>query len=52
VGILAASVAEARDAIRRGFRAIAYGLDAWVYEDALRTGIDAVRGLAKAAGGA
>jgi 2-keto-3-deoxy-L-rhamnonate aldolase RhmA len=47
VGILAGSVADALAHIARGFRAIAYGLDAWLYEDALRDGLDAVRGSTK-----
>jgi 2-dehydro-3-deoxyglucarate aldolase/4-hydroxy-2-oxoheptanedioate aldolase len=43
-GILAANVDEARQWLARGFRCVAYGIDAWLYEDALRSGLDALRG--------
>ena len=36
---LAGTVEEARAWLERGFRCIAYGLDAWLYEDALRAGL-------------
>jgi 2-keto-3-deoxy-L-rhamnonate aldolase RhmA len=43
VGILAATAAEAARHVARGFGAVAVGLDAWLYEDALRDGLAAVR---------
>jgi len=43
VGILAGTAAEAARHVARGFGAVAVGLDAWLYEDALRDGIEAVR---------
>lgn len=42
-GIMAAGVEGARSSLDQGFRAIAYGGDLWIYGDALRQGIDAVR---------
>jgi 2-dehydro-3-deoxyglucarate aldolase/4-hydroxy-2-oxoheptanedioate aldolase len=43
VGILAGNVADAREHLARGFGAVAVGMDAWLYEDALRDGLAAVR---------
>jgi 2-keto-3-deoxy-L-rhamnonate aldolase RhmA len=43
VGILATSPTEAVAHAERGFGAIALGLDAWLYEDALREGLATVR---------
>jgi 2-keto-3-deoxy-L-rhamnonate aldolase RhmA len=42
-GIMAADPATARAAIDDGFRAIAYGGDLWIYGNALRDGLTAVR---------
>ena len=46
LGILAATVEDARAWLERGFRCVGYGLDAWLYEDALRSGLAALRGPA------
>jgi 2-keto-3-deoxy-L-rhamnonate aldolase RhmA len=43
VGLMVASVEDGRAFLERGFRCIAYGIDAWLYEDALRSGIAALR---------
>ena len=43
-GVMAGSVEDARRAIEQGFRCVAYSIDAWLYEDALRSGLDALRG--------
>jgi 2-dehydro-3-deoxyglucarate aldolase/4-hydroxy-2-oxoheptanedioate aldolase len=43
VGILAGNASEAASHVARGFGAVAVGLDAWLYEDALRDGLAAVR---------
>ncbi len=50
VGIMASSVANAQDWITRGFRAIAYSGDLWLYQQALAHGIAAIRDAAVAAG--
>lgn len=42
-GIMAADPATARAAIARGFRAVAYGGDLWIYGNALRDGLADVR---------
>jgi 2-keto-3-deoxy-L-rhamnonate aldolase RhmA len=39
LGIMAGSVAEGLRALERGFRAIAYGGDLWLYQEALRGGL-------------
>lgn len=44
VGIMVASVADGRRYLERGFRCIAYSIDAWLFEESLRAGIDALRG--------
>lgn len=44
LGIMVGNVEDGRAWLERGFRCIAYGLDAWLYEDALRAGLDALRG--------
>jgi 2-dehydro-3-deoxyglucarate aldolase/4-hydroxy-2-oxoheptanedioate aldolase len=44
VGLMAATVDDARRYLDLGFRCIAYGIDAWLYEEALRAGIGALRG--------
>lgn len=38
-GIMVASVEDGRRFLERGFRCIAYGIDAWLYEEALRAGL-------------
>ena len=43
LGILVGSVEDGRAWLERGFRCIAFGLDTWLYEDALRTGLAALR---------
>jgi 2-keto-3-deoxy-L-rhamnonate aldolase RhmA len=43
VGLMVASVEDGRRFRALGFRCLAYGIDAWLYEDALRAGIDALR---------
>jgi 2-keto-3-deoxy-L-rhamnonate aldolase RhmA len=45
VGIVCGSVDEGRGLIQRGFRLVAYSFDLWIYQDALRAGLD---GLAEA----
>ena len=42
-GFMALSVDEARMLIERGFTAIAYGGDLWLYQQALRSGLKAIR---------
>lgn len=42
-GILAGSVAQARDFLGQGFRCVAYGGDLWLYGQALRSGLAAIR---------
>ena len=44
-GFMAGSQAEAAMLVERGFRILAYGGDLWVYQDALRSGIEQVRTL-------
>ncbi|HYI24561.1 MAG TPA: aldolase/citrate lyase family protein [Thermomicrobiales bacterium] len=43
-GIMAADPQTARGAIEQGFRAIAYGGDLWIYGNALRDGLEDIRG--------
>ncbi len=47
VGIMAANVQEAEGYIRRGFRLIAFGGDAALYQQTLGAGVEAVRSLAR-----
>lgn len=42
-GIMAADVQTARSLMRQGFRAVAYSGDLWIYGQALKQGIDAIR---------
>ncbi len=42
-GIMAAAAESARALLRQGFRAVAYSGDLWIYGQALKLGIDAVR---------
>jgi 2-keto-3-deoxy-L-rhamnonate aldolase RhmA len=49
-GIMASSVPNAHDWIGRGFRAVAYSGDLWIYAQALAEGIGAVRAGLEAAG--
>lgn len=42
-GIMAGSVANAQDWLARGFRAVAYNGDLWIYQTALAQGIAAIR---------
>jgi len=42
-GFMASSVEEARSLIAQGFQILAYGGDLWLYKQALRDGINAVR---------
>ena len=44
VGLMVASVEDGRRFLELGFRCLAYGIDAQLYEDALRSGIAALRG--------
>jgi 2-dehydro-3-deoxyglucarate aldolase/4-hydroxy-2-oxoheptanedioate aldolase len=51
-GIMAADVETAHSLLRQGFRAIAYSGDLWIYGQALKTGIAAIReGQAAPSGG-
>lgn len=43
VGMMVDSVEAGRKSLERGFRCLAYSIDAWLYEDALRAGIAALR---------
>ena len=43
---MASGVANAQDWLARGFRAVAYSGDLWIYEQALAQGIAAVRDAA------
>jgi 2-dehydro-3-deoxyglucarate aldolase/4-hydroxy-2-oxoheptanedioate aldolase len=43
VGLMVGSVEDGRKFRDRGFRCLAYSLDVWLYEDALRAGISALR---------
>jgi 2-keto-3-deoxy-L-rhamnonate aldolase RhmA len=51
VGIMASGVANAQDWLARGFRAVAYWGDLWIYQQALAQGIAAVRDAAAVASG-
>ena len=42
-GVLATSVAEAQTQLQRGFRALAYGGDSWLYQESLRNGLQTLR---------
>lgn len=42
-GYMASSVEEGRELIERGFRILAYGGDLWIFQQALREGIEAIR---------
>lgn len=42
-GILAGTVAQARDSLGQGFRCLAYGGDLWLYRQALQAGLTAIR---------
>lgn len=46
-GFMASGVADANQLIERGFRAIAYGGDIWLYQQALADGLAAVRNANK-----
>jgi 2-dehydro-3-deoxyglucarate aldolase/4-hydroxy-2-oxoheptanedioate aldolase len=46
VGIMASGVANAEDWLKRGFRAVAYSGDLWIYQQALAQGIAAIRDAA------
>jgi len=37
------SVAEAREALERGFRCVGYSFDVWLYENALHDGLAELR---------
>jgi 2-dehydro-3-deoxyglucarate aldolase/4-hydroxy-2-oxoheptanedioate aldolase len=50
LGYLALSIEEGRRMLERGFRVIAYGGDLWLYQQALRQGIEALRNTANAPG--
>jgi 2-dehydro-3-deoxyglucarate aldolase/4-hydroxy-2-oxoheptanedioate aldolase len=41
---MALSVNEGKSLIKRGFRAIAYGGDLWLYQQTLREGLKAIAG--------
>jgi 2-keto-3-deoxy-L-rhamnonate aldolase RhmA len=43
VGMVCGSVEEGRSLLARGFRLLAYSIDIWIYEDALRQGLAGVR---------
>jgi 2-keto-3-deoxy-L-rhamnonate aldolase RhmA len=43
VGMVCGSIEEGRSLIARGFRLLAYSIDIWIYEDALRQGITGLR---------
>jgi 2-keto-3-deoxy-L-rhamnonate aldolase RhmA len=43
VGMVCGSADEGRALLERGFRLLAYSIDIWIYEDALRVGIAALR---------
>jgi 2-keto-3-deoxy-L-rhamnonate aldolase RhmA len=43
LGVMAGTVADARRWIELGFRCVAYSIDAWLYEEALRAGLDQLR---------
>jgi 2-keto-3-deoxy-L-rhamnonate aldolase RhmA len=48
LGYLALDIADGRAMLARGFRMIAYGGDLWLYQQALRQGLDALRADRKA----
>jgi len=43
VGMVCGSVDEGRELLARGFKLLAYSIDFWLYEEALRTGIAGLR---------
>jgi len=43
LGVMAGSVEDARRWMELGFRCVAYSIDAWLYEEALRAGLQALR---------
>jgi 2-keto-3-deoxy-L-rhamnonate aldolase RhmA len=43
VGMVCGSVEEGRDLLARGFRLVSYSFDVWLYETALRAGIEGLR---------
>ena len=43
VGMVCGSVEEGRDLLARGFRLLGYSIDLWLYEAALKAGIDGLR---------
>jgi 2-keto-3-deoxy-L-rhamnonate aldolase RhmA len=45
LGMSVASVEDGRSALGRGFRALGYRADLWLYRDALRAGLDALRAV-------
>jgi len=48
-GFMAADVSAGKSLIEQGFRMIAYGGDIWLYQAALRSGVEALRAHAKGA---
>ncbi|MBV8608471.1 MAG: hypothetical protein JO034_13565, partial [Singulisphaera sp.] len=44
LGYLALDVEDGRAMLSRGFRMLAFGGDLWLYQQALRRGIEALRG--------
>ncbi|HET7056125.1 MAG TPA: aldolase/citrate lyase family protein [Thermomicrobiales bacterium] len=47
-GIMAGSVADGEVELQQGFRALAYSGDLWLYQQALRSGLDALRAVPNA----
>src|SRR5262249_20467830 len=47
LGYLALDVEDGRSMLARGFRMLAYGGDLWLYQQALRQGIAAIRGTGR-----
>jgi 2-dehydro-3-deoxyglucarate aldolase/4-hydroxy-2-oxoheptanedioate aldolase len=45
-GIMGGSVEASNAWLERGFRAIAYGGDLWIYQEALRAGVESIKGVA------
>ena len=45
-GVLVMDAEQGRAALARGFRMLAYGGDLWIYQRALRDGLEALRGVA------
>ena len=43
VGMVCSSVEEGRDLLARGFRLLSYSLDIFLYEEAVRAGVAALR---------